>query len=811
MARNIIDMPVGENENSKDQLELDKYITGLSEFIKTCDMPTTIAIQGEWGSGKTSMMNLLKSRLCRTLHKVSEDDAKEERPYYGIWINVWKYSLMKTPEMTLLTVLSAMTEEIVQHMKYRHEDSMHKVISNVGSVVGKFLKITTNLGINFASNSLGVGSLVNNLSGSDDESGSVLSPDAIQKMLKNAINDFIEAESEISKRNNTQPARGFLFFIDDLDRMEPAIAVSLLELLKNIFEVSNCVFVLAIDYDVVVRGLRAKFGDQKISADNERQYRSFFDKIIQLPFNMPQNNYNIEKFLKEGLNSIGYFDGNRFSHLKDDEVLKKLSRLVELSTGRNPRSIIRLINSLSLINIMQNQINKKEKIYDEEEILNFGLICMQIAYQRIYRLLQQYPDFSTEWEESFDEIIRKFDLRSLNEGERGTTAAENSENALSEEDEEDKRFKPWDPLIDAICIDDVYLKRHRADISEMLTIFSSLFANDPDKIGDHVNSVLKISAVTSVSNAKSGNEDSTLENKKELNIVQSSASDPIEQYCELIRNHFKDSKEKEKVEKSIELYKTFLLDLKEKYKDLIYFECKSGITVRVSNRLTKSKNIGWTYSYDYIRPGKFSFGMAGSGTKSYSSLEELGSNFYDDFNKVFNELSKVKVYINDGKYVKVETNSLGKVASPAVERSAIEGTGNNSAQVPNLLEARLSFEDDYSNVVSVSKFEFEGQSFDTSRFSDLLHQLIVCLESKNHAKLEELADSGFKLSDSGRSKRFYILRTGEGMINPHEFPGEIFVEFNMSGPTILAFAIRLLDAFGIDKSQVFYTAKITEV
>ena len=811
MARNIIDMPVGENENSKDQLELDKYITGLSEFIKTCDMPTTIAIQGEWGSGKTSMMNLLKTRLCRTLHKVSEDDAKEERPYYGIWINVWKYSLMKTPEMTLLTVLSAMTEEIVQHMKYRHEDSMHKVISNVGSVVGKFLKVTTNLGINFASNSLGVGSLVNNLSGSDDESGSVLSPDAIQKMLKNAINDFIEAESEISKRNNTQPARGFLFFIDDLDRMEPAIAVSLLELLKNIFEVSNCVFVLAIDYDVVVRGLRAKFGDQKISADNERQYRSFFDKIIQLPFNMPQNNYNIEKFLKEGLNSIGYFDGNRFSHLKDDEVLKKLSRLVELSTGRNPRSIIRLINSLSLINIMQNQINKKEKISDEEEILNFGLICMQIAYQRIYRLLQQYPDFSTEWEESFDEIIRKFDLRSLNEGERGTTAAENSENALSEEDEEDKRFKPWDPLIDAICIDDVYLKRHRADISEMLTIFSSLFANDPDKIGDHVNSVLKISAVTSVSNAKSGNEDSTLENKKELNIVQSSASDPIEQYCELIRNHFKDSKEKEKVEKSIELYKTFLLDLKEKYKDLIYFECKSGITVRVSNRLTKSKNIGWTYSYDYIRPGKFSFGMAGSGTKSYSSLEELGSNFYDDFNKVFNELSKVKVYINDGQYIKVETNSPVKVASPAVERSAIEGTGNISAQVPNLLEARLSFEDDYSNVVSVSKFEFEGQSFDTSRFSDLLHQLIVCLESKNHAKLEELADSGFKLSDSGRSKRFYILRTGEGMINPHEFPGEIFVEFNMSGPTILAFAIRLLDAFGIDKSQVFYTAKITEV
>ena len=792
---------------------MDKYITGLSEFIKTCEMPTTIAIQGEWGSGKTSMMNLLKSRLCRNMCKVADDDRNEERPYYGIWINVWKYSLMKTPEMTLLTVLSAMTEEIVQYMKYRHEDSMHKIISNVGSVLGKFLKVTANLGVNFASNTLlGVGSVVNNIAGADDETGSVLSPDAIQKMLKNAITDFVNAEAETSKLNNTKPARGFLFFIDDLDRMEPAIAVSLLELLKNIFEVSNCVFVLAIDYDVVVRGLRAKYGDQKISAENERQYRSFFDKIIQLPFNMPQNNYNIERFLKEGLNSIGYFDGNRFRNLSDEEVLKKLSRLVELSTGRNPRSIIRLINSLSLINIMQNQINKKEKISDEEEILNFGLICMQIAYQRIYRLLQQYPDFSTDWEERFEEIIRKFDLRSQNEGGKLTTAAENSDNALSEEDEDDKSFKPWDPLIDAICIDDVYLKRHRADISEMLTIFSALFANDPDKIGDHVNSVLKISAVTSVSNAKSGNEDTTLDNKKELNIVQSSASDPVEQYCELIRNHFKDSKEKDKVENSIELYKTFLLDLKEKYKDLIYFECKSGITVRVTNRLTKTKNIGWTYSYDFIRPGKFSFGMAGFGTKSYSSLDELGSNFYDDFNKVFNEFSKVKVHIIDGEYVKVEKNSRINISSSGEESGTQDAsTGNIPVQTPNLLEVRLSFDDDYSNVVSVSNFEFEGQTYNTSRFSDLLHQLIVCLESKNHAKLEELADSGFKLSDSGRSKRFYILRTGEGMINPHEFPGEIFVEFNMSGPTILAFAIRLLDAFEIDKSQVFYTAKITEV
>lgn len=43
-------------------------------------------------------------------------------------------------------------------------------------------------------------------------------------------------------------------------------------------------FVLAIDYDVVIKGLKPKFGE--LTDANEREFRSFFDKIIQLPFSM---------------------------------------------------------------------------------------------------------------------------------------------------------------------------------------------------------------------------------------------------------------------------------------------------------------------------------------------------------------------------------------------------------------------------------------------------------------------------------------------------------------------------------------------
>ena len=51
MKSNIIDIPL--NKEQKDLLNIQRYIDGLVKFIKYAEMPTTIAIQGEWGSGKT--------------------------------------------------------------------------------------------------------------------------------------------------------------------------------------------------------------------------------------------------------------------------------------------------------------------------------------------------------------------------------------------------------------------------------------------------------------------------------------------------------------------------------------------------------------------------------------------------------------------------------------------------------------------------------------------------------------------------------------------------------------------------------------
>ena len=81
----------------------------------------------------------------------------------------------------------------------------------------------------------------------------------VKKEISEIINDLIKDTKNDYKK--------VVFFVDDLDRIPPAEAVEVLESLKNLFDVPHCVFVLAIDYDVVVKGLESKFGKKTEEKD----------------------------------------------------------------------------------------------------------------------------------------------------------------------------------------------------------------------------------------------------------------------------------------------------------------------------------------------------------------------------------------------------------------------------------------------------------------------------------------------------------------------------------------------------------------
>jgi len=464
-STNIIDKP--RKEGARDLLGTDKYLEALNLFISSASMPTTIAIQGEWGSGKTSMMNQIKHKLC-------ESDEHDRAEFYPVWVNTWQYSLMKSADETLIAIIEGLTAHVLQIIQKKHKSKADQL----GRKLGKALSIVARSAAKTAVSSttgLDGGAIVDGILSSDNPGQQGIL--GLRKALEKAIEECLELDKAAGNTN-----RGFLFFIDDLDRIDPPVAVQILELIKNIFEVQNCIFVLAIDYEIVIKGLEPKFGP--LTEKNEREFRSFFDKIIQLPFSMPVGSYSIEDFLIESLVDVGYLG----EELQRDTAFKaSIIQMTLSSVGTNPRSLKRLINTISLIQIM-NQLEEGDLGESQvERLVNFGLVCLQIAYPAIYELVVEEPNFA-EWDEKTAQRLR---LKELSEVEKEIL------DSTVEFDEE------WEKIIYRSAILDPYLKNKVFSISTLLNLIKEAVPKNVD-FGELIESVLTLSSVTNVSADKKG-------------------------------------------------------------------------------------------------------------------------------------------------------------------------------------------------------------------------------------------------------------------------------------------------------------------
>jgi len=464
----ITDKPIAKLE--QDSLNIQKYANSLSKFIRNSDTPITIGLQGEWGTGKTSLMSLL-------LENFNEDG--KEREIATSWVNTWEYSLFKGASETTPAVLSGMLE------KLRDENSDIWTIKDVAAdKVKKATKFLSGLANQVIANQTGVN--VKEAARDSSTEKNVAHIVEVKNLIASIINELIE-----HSKNKIQKV---VFFVDDLDRIPPTDAVEVLESLKNIFDIPKCVFILAIDYDVVVKGLESKFG--KKTKENEREFRSFFDKIIQVPFTMPVGAYDITTFLKTKLKDLGV------EQVFIEASIGQITKIVRYTIGNNPRSLKRYLNTFSLINQIMDDDEDSEKD-DNNIILLFAVLGIQVSYPQIFRLLTQNPDY-LGWDEKFGNKIG-LDL---------SKTKENIENV----GESELTDETWEQIIWGFCQEDPYLKVKCFPILELFNFLRELSCkNDLNeewneklkedvtkydelkvKLYERLSSVLEFAAITNV-------------------------------------------------------------------------------------------------------------------------------------------------------------------------------------------------------------------------------------------------------------------------------------------------------------------------
>lgn len=344
------DVPI--EDSTKDSLGIGDYADSLSKFILNCDSPMTIAIQGDWGSGKTSMMNLIREKIKKSV--------------ISVWFNTWQYSQFDMGSYLSISLITSLLEEI-------------KPEKNIAASLKKILGVAVKGAMTFAIEK----TAGETIAGQFADTSSVTDLTSELKDLKSKIEEAIDSRLKKEKVDR------IVVFVDDLDRLPPERAIEVLEVMKTFLDIPGCIFVLAVDYGIVIQGIRKKYGEMV----EESKGKSFFDKIIQLPFIIPVNQYNVNSFMDDLLNASPGIISKKMGKEKGMELL---TALVRDSIGFNPRSVKRLFNSyLLLIDVMEKKRNKsvsddKNKIdkKDRQRIL-FAVLCIQMAFDCLYDTLLQ--------------------------------------------------------------------------------------------------------------------------------------------------------------------------------------------------------------------------------------------------------------------------------------------------------------------------------------------------------------------------------------------------------------------------------------
>lgn len=328
-----------------DSFEINKYTKGLKEFLVNCETPMTVAIQGDWGTGKTSIMKQVKKFLLEDNKDVVEI----------IEFNTWQYSQFNMDEDLALSLIC----ELIESLK-GDKGSVDKV----KNILIAMSKIPISM---------------SGLSGGDEIVDNLV--EAFSKKISSLKEFKAEFQKLVDKKTDfdglSLRKRRVIIFIDDLDRLAPAKAVELLEVLKLFLDCEGCVFILAIDSNVIIKGIEDKYGED-LAKDKGK---AFFDKIIQVPFTVPLKQYDMKKFIKSALvDDISIFDS------LDSEELLIIEKLILNSLGNNPRGIKRLFNHYSLLLYIQNiedgvDVNQWSNI---EKIQLLSVLCLQLGFDNIY-------------------------------------------------------------------------------------------------------------------------------------------------------------------------------------------------------------------------------------------------------------------------------------------------------------------------------------------------------------------------------------------------------------------------------------------
>ena len=238
-----------ENEPFKNDL-LNRRITAndLTTLVGNIETPAVVVIDGAWGTGKTTFLNLWEQSLLN-----------DDRPvvHFNAWENDYSVN-------AFVSILSELTNQIRQNdVKFGLKDMLDDATINIFKEVAvASVKIAS-------SGFLSLDSVMNQHDIFADH-----------KLYKERLENFKANLKKLAASYKSKKNYPLVIVIDELDRCRPTFTIDILEVAKHLFSTDGVVFVLALNQRQLCHSVASVYGGD---FDALGYLERFVDATFRLP------------------------------------------------------------------------------------------------------------------------------------------------------------------------------------------------------------------------------------------------------------------------------------------------------------------------------------------------------------------------------------------------------------------------------------------------------------------------------------------------------------------------------------------------
>lgn len=363
-----------DSETELDYLDFDYLIETVSNIIKNDDLlPSTIGVYGDWGSGKSSLINMSIASL------------KDNKGTECIYFNGWLFEDYEDAKTALLgnildtiegnRTLSGNAQKCIAGL-YKSIDKM-KLVKNAIRLGGAFLTGASSIAAEFA-----ISNALDKMLPSKDgivkeDLMEAIKAEMTDKELREDINSFRDDFDKLLKETKIDR---LVVFIDELDRCSPDTILNTLEAIRLFLYVGRTVFIIGADERHISYAVQTKFKEiEGIGIDIGKEY---LEKIVQYPVRIPRlSTREVELYISllfmekdlltgEFENTIRFINEQKVKNFLDFqidyvllkefneevadkvklslEVSKQISPVLASGLNGNPRHCKRFLNSMEM-------------------------------------------------------------------------------------------------------------------------------------------------------------------------------------------------------------------------------------------------------------------------------------------------------------------------------------------------------------------------------------------------------------------------------------------------------------------------------